>query len=517
MCGIIGYMTLKDDDRTLSKEKFFREALFTDTLRGNDSTGIMSVKGDAFTWAWSKQAVPAYKFITEKSFFEREVKTWCAVGHNRAATVGDVNTDNAHPFQHGPIILVHNGTLRSTYVLPHDNKKIQVDSELIAYNLSQEAPEDANKVLDKLSGAFALVWFDNRDESVNFVRNSERPMHFGINRMNDLLLFASDGFLLNFCSQRLNDASARPRDIYQLGTHQWLKYKKGSLVPEVTKVNPFIPACTPTHQYQDTTWPPMTGKKIGTTGSYRSIGEEVPRPGGRAAAVGKAMIAGSIRKIPAVHEEMIYDWYHLQFDKECMFIPQAFQPWGTSGYGMVYGKLWHAEWECYFDAYIGDCTAHTMQMYKNSSWTVFPVGVDHTSPNNPRGGTTFITKCKFFKWNGALPTKPLNEKDKPCVLIDIHGNEIKLDDDKADYVDGPHGDITVEAWWKLCMGGCIMCGDPLFITDHEDITWVGEMENRPVCLKCMEWSTKAVEDNDQRTREETILDMLRSKESDFTN
>lgn len=515
MCGIVGYISKTDKTRPLSKEKFFREALFADTLRGADSTGVMSVRSDDFSWAWSKNAVPAYKFIREKSWFERDTDTWCAVGHNRSATVGEVTTDNAHPFQHENVILVHNGTLRSTYSLNKQDHKLKVDSDLLALNLASVPPEEAHTILTEVNGAYALVWFDKRDGSVNIARNSERPFHMGINRAADLIVFASDGHLLNFIASRMGDTNAQPRNIWQLGTGHQLKYKKGVMVPEVTKIAPFVHTshygAWPTERYHHSSQT-TSGSTISLSvkdstktpaGTRGLLGRTVSRPAGKACKLGKTRIVETVRTIPSAFTTMIEDWYHLKHDTEMYFVSQKHQPW-SNGFGMVWGQVYHDEWDTWFDAYIPQTTPTSMQLYGSKPWTVVPCAVTHISPHSPKGGCTFICQVVRYEWNGVEIEKecpnehgtktPLldtfrERSSKPGGgLVDSHG--IEYDTGYEGDLKGPHGDVSVRAWEKLTQDGCTMCMGPVFRRDHLDITWVGEYSNQPLCLQCLEWSTQ---------------------------
>lgn len=500
MCGIVGFISLKDDTRAYSKEKFFREALFTDTLRGSDSTGIMQVSGEEFGWSYHKTAQAAPDYLQEKDVRNRDFKTWCSIGHNRAATVGKVTADNAHPFHHGPITLVHNGTLRSTYPLPHQQHDIQVDSELIAYNLSQEEPEDAEKVLQQLNGAFALVWFDDRDQSVNMVRNGERPLHFGVNKPGDILYLSSDGNLLNFVAGRLGESSSRPSGIWQIATHQHLKYKKGSLVPEVASIAPFthrhiIPASSYT---QRRTLMGTTGMQRG--GSTSSDEGFVPA---------RVMIAGELKDIPKAHLTMLEEWYATKPGEEIFFVPRAFMEWGTSGVGEVHGKMFHPEWDAYFDAKVPGVTAGSARNYMSltstgepPAWTCTAVAVDHTSLTGDKHELTFVMRPKWFSWRGAKPC-PVAEKsllervkegEEPLLdsyeeALQEQVDEWMWDTEESQYC-GPHGHITEQAFEKLCENGCTMCGGNIDKWDHEEIVWVGEMSNQPLCMDCLEYETK---------------------------
>jgi glucosamine 6-phosphate synthetase-like amidotransferase/phosphosugar isomerase protein len=94
-----------------------------------------------------------------------------AVGHNRSATKGKINAECTHPFRENHITLVHNGTLTSHKEL-HPN--YEVDSRAICHNIAQEGYEET---LKKLDGAFALIWFNSKEKTLNFCRNSQRPLY----------------------------------------------------------------------------------------------------------------------------------------------------------------------------------------------------------------------------------------------------------------------------------------------------------------------------------------------------
>src|SRR5687768_3261580 len=92
--------------------------MFMNTLRGDDSSGIIAVNSDGDVDV-IKDTLPGYYFTETKEFKEhadtqafREGRV--LVGHNRKATIGKVNLDNAHPFVvNNEFVLVHNGSLTS--------------------------------------------------------------------------------------------------------------------------------------------------------------------------------------------------------------------------------------------------------------------------------------------------------------------------------------------------------------------------------------------------------------------
>jgi len=169
MCGIMGFVSGKYD---ADLSKWADNALLLDTLRGTHSTGAVFVKGGEA--AYYKRAVPGHDFIhlpvykrikdADASFF---------IGHNRAATMGAVNDNNAHPFECGDWIGVHNGSLHSgwkTYL----GHQYDVDSEAIIAHIDEHGLKET---LEKLEGAYSLVLYNVVEEKLYFARNDERPMH----------------------------------------------------------------------------------------------------------------------------------------------------------------------------------------------------------------------------------------------------------------------------------------------------------------------------------------------------
>lgn len=188
MCGIVlagGNLVSRDVD-------IFEKMLYCDIFRGDHSTGVYSGFKrfkEPVEIVIRKAAVPADIFLRTKSLWGevRELKTPSTVtantfvttapkfmvGHNRYATQGAVIDANAHPFQHGHITLVHNGTLDDQSLLP-DHKNFPVDSENIAYSIMKLGIEET---IQKLNGKFTLVWHDAKLNTLNVIRNSERPFH----------------------------------------------------------------------------------------------------------------------------------------------------------------------------------------------------------------------------------------------------------------------------------------------------------------------------------------------------
>jgi hypothetical protein len=519
MCGIVGYVSLQDKTRVYSKEKFLTEGLYVNALRGFDSTGVMGVSDD-MTWEYSKQAVPAARFINADDWAKRNFEQWATVGHNRAATVGAIDTDNSHPFHHGNILLVHNGTLRSTYDLPFKNADIDVDSSLIAYNLNEVEPGEAvDKVIKNLQGAYALVWFDLRDESINFVRNTERPLHFGLNKSADILYFMSEGHMLNMITKRFADHSSRPTNIWQLGVRQMLKYKKGSLMPEVSEVPNFTNGRAGWDGYYQRT--PNSNRPTPPIVNGRRHGESAECHHGGSKGI-KIRINGEYKIPPKPLRDMVTEWYSLKLTQQLYFRPGGFLPWNEGGretgdvdpvresaMGAMYGLIYHPEWDCWIEAKIPYIRESQARVCKQSNgWTVVPYAIDHTTVDeSSKHGFTIVCRAKWFSWDGQPPfptdssdsvkkltsgeEKQAPESDSKLKLHDWEQNFDADDIEEAEeMLKGPRGNyIRVNEWEAITNDGCVMCTGPVYLEDAEEMIWVGEHENQPLCMGCFDWAS----------------------------
>ena len=188
MCGITFYGSSTASAFDL---EFFERALICDTFRGYHSTGAFvgyeSNEEPGAIVTFAKEVGEGWHFINSESWKairNVEVKPLVgrvatkiypkfAVGHNRHATMGAKTAQNAHPFQCGSVTLVHNGTMDDPTLLP-DYRKFEVDSENICYSIDKQGIEETIKVMD---GAYTLVWHDARDNTLNILRNDERPFH----------------------------------------------------------------------------------------------------------------------------------------------------------------------------------------------------------------------------------------------------------------------------------------------------------------------------------------------------
>lgn len=190
MCGIVGLISAYSNGLTNNEADAFGDMLFVDTLRGWDSTGIFGVSKHGNVQIL-KEASSGPDFLQTKDYKEfrsaaiREGKI--IVGHNRAATRGTINDRNAHPFHvDDRIVLVQNGT----YFGDHKHHKdVEVDTEAVAHVIAEH--ESVEEALQKVNAAYALAWYNVQKQTLNLIRNHQRPLWLGETK-SGAFLFASE-------------------------------------------------------------------------------------------------------------------------------------------------------------------------------------------------------------------------------------------------------------------------------------------------------------------------------------
>ena len=196
MCGLVGVFGKVNKQA----ESLFQCLLIVDVLRGPHSTGVAVVNADRQRPATIKGVLSPYDLFCHPSYRKAvEPDVSLLLGHNRFATMGEVTADNAHPFRHGHITMAHNGTLDSYRQLPGFSQ-FETDSETICHAISKEGIVDT---WAKLNGAAALTWWDNRKKTMNFIRNTKRPLWFAHSKDKKLLIWASESWMIRQCADRV--------------------------------------------------------------------------------------------------------------------------------------------------------------------------------------------------------------------------------------------------------------------------------------------------------------------------
>lgn len=455
MCGIVGYIH-NTEDREVSEElkEFMRFALFIDTVRGRDSTGIFSVNNNRKTSkATTYKTMLTGAELSASHLFDQHYKQgWAVVGHNRAATVGDVNIDNAHPFTFGPITLVHNGTLTDDGVsLDQYDRALDVDSMQIANALSKVEPDQAKTVLEQLQGAFALVWHDARNQSINVVRNSQRPLHFTYNHKQDVMLFMSDGQHLEIVNKLLRNSYVSGMATYQLQVNTILTFTKGSTAPGVTKI---VPKPIYAHQWN------QNGRGNGR-GNGRNISKRTKNSGSNMGKSGRSSGPQS-QGTTAVHSRRLWEEFRLATSDRVEFVPDSWQSI-NSNLVMVQGTLYHPTWTDGEDgkgaAFPIEATIQSMPTQEcmrnfQNRWIVKPIGIAKPHSSDDNNESVMVVPTKYSKEKTAKKSRK------------VHVNGHVLDE---------------ELYIEMVNEGCITCNAPLNAGQNLEYTVLGFM--CPTCSR----------------------------------
>lgn len=474
MCGIIGYIGINEHSGAYSREQFVREAFIIDTLRGFDSTGLIGVSDD-FETSVLKKLGPGYKFIESKAFKDMPLSDmWALIGHNRSATKGKVTQKNAHPFTFGPIRLVHNGTLSNMgRNLPHKPEGWDVDSAVIAMNLAEVPPEEAPEMIGHIQGAYVLVWTDERDKSINFVRNLQRPLHFAYNTGQTCMWFMSDGLHLEMLRKRRQTDIGQ---IYEFSEHTILKYQKGSLKPHVRDiVRPKVSSASRTSARPTTSSAkPITSRRNwqGTQGTrgWRSNRQDSPRS---VEFFNRISLNGRTIPIPSALTDTLKKEYDLSHDDEVEFQVKAWGKYsGETNMGYATGVMTHPYWTIEANCIIHNVHGDAMKKM-HQPWTINIIGV--TGADWESADTlAFFGRIVNFDWDPKEDEVP----------------DIKEDNEDTSSVYGPFGRlISLDEFYQKTKQGCANCQRDLYPHEHEEITWYGSMEENPLCDSCADYLT----------------------------
>ncbi len=251
MCGIVGIATAANNGFSAKEADMFFNMLYLDALRGYDSTGVFGVDKHKNVQI-HKEASQAGIFMQDKTVhnFRTELvrNGLFAVGHNRAATRGEVVDKNAHPFWvDDKIVLVQNGTWRGSH---SHIKDTAVDTEALTHIIAEN--DDVEEALSKINAAYALTWFNTKTGKLHIVRNYERPMYLAETERGSLM-WASEGLFIQFAAAR-NDVKLKDKPVI-LDPHTLitLEISGNGWKRSTEKVNPFR-SFVETEPTNDDTW-----------------------------------------------------------------------------------------------------------------------------------------------------------------------------------------------------------------------------------------------------------------------
>ena len=240
MCGIVGMA----GDLRLKDNKVFKHLLIFDQVRGDHSTGIFHRNTGNETKTLKELGAP--NFLWEYDETKSFNSSGCLIGiqnlllgHNRHATMGAKSADNAHPFTFDHITGVHNGTLKFWENL-HGAKDLDIDSKAVYSHIAHSGAKD---LWSKLDGAASLVWWDDEEKTLQFLRNKERPMFIVRHKTRNAIMWASESWMLKLAGKR-NGFEFDDEAIFQTSTNKLYTYKVTNAVCEqvsTEELAPFVP------------------------------------------------------------------------------------------------------------------------------------------------------------------------------------------------------------------------------------------------------------------------------------
>lgn len=556
MCGIVGWIS-RDHTDSFDKKRFMEQALIIDTVRGWDSAGVFVVPkkkmpADMKPY-WFKQLGSGFDLVCTKEYQEiysngKSSDLKFSVGHNRSATLGGAVIEGAHPFQNGPITLVHNGTVNEGETKKtREAKGFINDSETICHMLTEDTPD---AVVSKLQGAFALVWYDQRDDSLNIIRNSQRPMHLAKAKKDDTIYFASEGEMLHLLGIRLQ---IQLGCIVALKPGYLLKFKEPDLmVPEVRELKFFTqPVFQPTKKSAETNWntgvnyqtgtsttPHLNGNKNLDSEFYARMSAEKK---GKIVATSKRKKIDKSSYVPDQCQLELCD-LDMDIETEYNFAPlEAIKiDWGrNSGPSYtVMGRVLCAGNKITWGIIHG-VAPHVWDTCKNRLWTVWPMArldqgwenrglvcrlkqslgkggglmplldIDRDPPfpnNTPNDldplGMDYSKKEKAPKGASKSRKKPASGDTQDVVdAIKKHLSEEEASDittqgvgDGVTYPGPGNRTLTHDEFLERTEGGCTNCGEGLTISDAFKIEWVNTDIGlgEPMCVRCQNERDRAL-------------------------
>ena len=255
MCGIVGCVLKTNAGLTRQAEDIFNQLVFANTLRGDDSTGVIGVEKDT-TFHIAKEASPGYWFLPlyDATKMSKNMFSYgkALIGHNRKKTIGAVSDETAHPFvENDEFAMVHNGTLHNHRSLANTEVDSQALTQVLAKAFEKaDYKADLEETLGKVFGAYAVAMYDQRHNKVRLLRNSERPL--AMVETSNATYFASEAAMLLWVLGR-NGIDFSKHKVEAVPVHTVIEFDLDNNTVERTVVEPkkaTPPATTKTHTHQ---------------------------------------------------------------------------------------------------------------------------------------------------------------------------------------------------------------------------------------------------------------------------
>jgi predicted glutamine amidotransferase len=488
MCGLVGMFGSMTTDGLANKKTFLLESMITNSLRGFESTGIALFMEKEEPELY-KKAVNGMDFIQlnrTKHLVDQLNKGVGCLIHNRASTRGSVHDANAHPFTKGDITLAHNGTLVS-YSSLSKNYKGTVDSEAICWAFNEQG---SDIILPKLDGSYSLVWWDTKDNSLNFARNDGRPMYMIWSKDGSYMLYGSEYPMLCWLADRNNLHLAD-----EVGTTQPMhhyKFTNSKALMEFTKT-PFQKAL-PSYQHtvgRATTanrWTRQENTSTRSTGTGTNV---VPMQDARMLKHFTKKIG--LKKAEALIAKAALD--NLRLDTPCLVVPKSWTPYPGSNpqnRGFITAEVMH-------NAGIHVIVhSHTEKewnklMKQDIQPKRFWCDIVGLSAQTAGGGRRSYVGIENREKNKGLASVLAHMKHKTTPILEgeVLDKQIEV---VTDSVLGPGGvHVSMLRFHEITKNGCANCSSSVTPLDAEGMVWAGGVPPNFLCPDCAA-DTHIVED-----------------------
>lgn len=432
MCGLVGFIT---DTPTLDKRenlKFFVQGLIADSFRGMDATGVMWHDRQSKKALTYKRAYPGTEFcnfLGASKAIEEAVDSGIAIGHNRAKTFGMNSHANAHPHTHGPITLVHNGSLTRHYQLTQASHA--VDTAALADYLSTHSVQD---VIDNVTGAYTILWHDERDNSLNFLSNGQRDFAMAQANNGKGWYFASEGMMLDWLLTR--NKIKIGGEVFEAPVNTHFKWNlSNSVAKPVTKEYTKTPACLPF----------SSGRRKAKNRSYGTGSRQRPTDLLKAAGL---RVGQTVKCWPVEHKLYSPSSKYGYIDAYMVDKPH---------YDIIINSVTKEEWDkiAQDTAVEAEVLAASRQgrdvVIRTSSLRILP-------PDKSGDGEKKIEGC------AGGPAA--NDGDSDTKLYMGPSREL----------------LTRKEFDEYTKHGCDNCGVSVDADDHEDVAWTHD--RKPICSEC---------------------------------